>query len=159
LLLGPEPMERWAILAIAIYTLANTSVVHLQRFIMRQARQASDELGGGDRRQVRALQNMMTPFVLPSLAFLCYFLLALSFVWGFRAWGWLGAGLILIWGVFTAVFVERGWPFPTPGMCARIAAAEVRRRGKLPHLEPDERELVTKILLKRLEAAAESVTP
>ncbi len=149
-------MALWSMLAIVVYTLANTTLVHFQRFTLRIAREASDELGGTNRRQVRALQSMLTPTLLASLSWLCYVLLAFSFVLAFRAGGWPTAALILIWGVGSTVFLERTWPLPNAEMAVRIATNELERGGKLRHLEPDERELVTGLLLKRLSAAAAS---
>lgn len=143
-------MALGSILAIIFYTLANTTLVHFQRYTLRVARLASDNLGGTSRRQVRALQSMLVPTVLASLSWLCYVVLALSFVLAYRAGGGPTAALILIWGVAATVFLERGWPFPSQDMSARIAADEVRRGGKLKHLEPEERELVTSLLLKHL---------
>jgi hypothetical protein len=144
-------MAFWAAVAILAYTVLNTTLVRYQRFTTDIARAASDELGGNHPRQVRALQSLMTPILHSSLSWLCYVVLAISFVLAFRATGWIGAGFILGWAILSATQLTRIWPLPTTPLSARVAAAEVRRGGKLPQLEPDEREMVTKLLLQRLE--------
>jgi hypothetical protein len=144
-------MAVWAIVALVVYTFANTTLLRFQRFTLGIARSASDELGGSNPRQVRALHSLMMPLLHTSLSWLCYVVLAVGFVMAFRASGYLGAGFVLVWAVATTAILARNWPLPTTAVCARLAAGEVRRGGKLPHLEPDERELVTKLLLQRLE--------
>jgi peptidoglycan/LPS O-acetylase OafA/YrhL len=146
-----------AVAGIIIYTLANTTVVHFQRFVLAIAKQASGELGGDDRRQVRALQGVMTPWWSLSAGWLCYVLLALSFVFAYRSWGWLGAGPLLVWAVAGTNLLDRVWPWPARELCARVAAAEAGGEGKLRQLEPDERELVTGLLLRKLDEAAGAV--
>lgn len=143
-----------AVAGILIYTLANTTVVHFQRFVLSIAKQASDDIGDDNRRQVRALQGVMMPVLALSAGWLCYVLLALSFVFAYRTWGWLGAAPLLIWAVGGTNLLERAWPWPPRELCARIAATEARSEGKLRQLEPDEREMVMQVLLKRLDEAA-----
>ncbi|HLG74733.1 MAG TPA: hypothetical protein VK009_30305 [Chloroflexota bacterium] len=140
-----------SMLAIVVYMLANTTLVHFQRFTFRVARSASDELGGTNRRQVRAMQSMLTPAIMASLSYLCYVLLAFSFVMAFRAGGWPTAAVVLACGVGSSVFMERGWPFPSRDVAVRIASEEIKKAGKLRHLEPEERELVTGLLMKHLQ--------
>src|SRR2546430_1017521 len=138
-----------AVLGIVIYTLANTTVVHFQRFVLRVARLASDDLGGDNRRQLRALQNVMTPWWWLSIGWLCYVLLALSFVLSYRTWGWWGAGPLLAWAVVGTNLLDRIWQWPTPELCGRIASAETRSEGKMRQMEPQERAMVRSHLLKR----------
>ena len=69
-----------------------------------------------------------------------------------------GAGFVLGWVIVGTVLLVRIWPLPPDQACARLAAAEVRRGGKLPQLEPDERQMVTKVLLDRLTAIETAAT-
>ncbi|HLY64761.1 MAG TPA: hypothetical protein VKU60_04425 [Chloroflexota bacterium] len=143
-----------ALLAIIVYTPANITVVHFQRFVTAAARKASAELGGDGARQLRALQSVMTPMLSVSLGWLCYVVLALSFVFAYRAWGWFGAGPILAWAVIGTNLLDRSWPWPSRQTCADIAAVELQREGKMRQLEPDERAMVTELLLQTLKEAA-----
>ena len=142
-----------ALVGILIYTLGSTTVVHFQRFVMRVARQASEDLGGDSRRQVRALQGAMTPVFTLCAGWLCYVLLALSFVFAYRTWGWLGAAPLLIWAVGGTNLLERRWRWPSYEVCGRLAAVEINKPGKFRQLEPDERDMVTRVLVERLDEA------
>lgn len=146
-----------ALVGILVYTFANTTVVHFQRFVLTTAKQASEELGGDDRRQVRALQTAMTPWWSLSAGWLCYVLLALSFVFAYRTWGWLGAGPLLVWAVIGTNMLDRLWPWPPRLFCGQVAAIELQREGRFRQLEPDEREMVVKLLLRKLDQAAGAV--
>ena len=147
-------MGLWAVVAIVAYTLGNTTVTHFQRFTMRMAREASDSLGGSNRRQIRALQSYMTPAFVGSASFLFYVVLAVGFVWAYRSWGWAGAVPVLVWAYVGTIFLERIWPLPSRTDCARIAAAEVRREGKFRHLDEADRALVRLHVLNALEPPA-----
>jgi hypothetical protein len=142
----------WAVLAIVVYTVVNTSVFRYQRFALEVARATSQGLGGDSRRQVRALQRLLTPAAVNSVSWLCYVILAIGFVFAFRTWGWLGAGPMLIWAYLGTWLLHHVWPVPSRQLCAQIATAEVRREGQLPNLEPDERAMVKEAVLNRLKA-------
>jgi hypothetical protein len=146
-----------ALVGILVYTLANTTVVHFQRFVLTIAKQASDELGDDNRRQVRALQGVMTPWWSLSAGWLCYVLLALSFVFAYRTWGWFGAAPLLLWAVVGTNLLDRVWQWPSRAFCAQVASIEVNREGRLRQLEPDEREMVTKLLLRKLDEAGGTI--
>ncbi|HVA24597.1 MAG TPA: hypothetical protein VMW62_09400 [Chloroflexota bacterium] len=130
----------------------NTSVFRYQRFALEVARATSADLGGDNRRQVRVLQRLLTPATVNAVSYLCYVILAVGFVFAFRAWGWLGAGPMLVWAYLGTWLLYRVWPVPSQELCTQIATAEVRREGQLPNLEPDERELVQAAVLNRLKA-------
>lgn len=145
-------MALWALLAIGVYTLVNTSVFRYQRFALEVARATSAELGGDNRRQVRALQRLLTPAAVNSLSWLCYVVLAIGFVFAFRTWGWVGAGPMLVWAYLGTWLLHSVWPLPSRELCIQIATSEVQREGQLPNLEPDEREMVKEAVLSRLKA-------
>lgn len=145
-------MALWAVLAIVVYTVINTSVFRFQRFTLEVARATSQGLGGDSRRQVRALQRLLTPALVNSVSYLCYVILAVGFVLAFRSWGWLGAAPMLIWAYLGTWLLHRVWPVPSRHLCAQIATAEVQREGHLPNLEPDERAMVKDAVLTRLKA-------
>jgi len=126
---------------------------------MAVAREASSDLGNDNRRQLRALQGLMTPIWSLSAGWLCYVVLALSFVFAYRTWGWPGAGPLLAWAVIGTNLLDRIWPWPSRPMCAGVAVQEVRREGKLRQLEPQERAMVRQLVLEKLDrAAAEPVS-
>jgi hypothetical protein len=146
-------MALWAVVAIAIYTVVNATVSRFQLFTLTVARATSAEMGGDSRRQVRALQRFMTPTLVGSIGWLTYIALAIAFVFAYRSWGWYGGGPVLAWGYLGAMLLARVWPLPSRELCARIAAAEVRREDQMPHLEPAERNLVRSCVFKQLELA------
>jgi len=148
-------MALWAAVALIAYTLVNTSLIRYQRFTTRIARAVSDELGGDNgRRQVAALQRFMTPFLLASISWVCYVVLAMSFVFAYRASGWPGAILVAGWGYIGVAFLSMAWPLPPIELCVQLASSEVKRGSKLPKLTPEEREMVRGLILKHLEAAS-----
>ena len=144
------PVAQWAILAIVVYTVLNTTLFRFQRFTLGIARSASEELGGSNTRQVRALQSLMTPLLYSSFSWLCYVILAVGFVAAFRASGYIGAAFVVVWAVATTALLSRSWPLPPTPICAKVAAGEVRRTKKLPRLEQDERDTISKLVLARL---------
>ena len=145
-------MALWALLAIAVYTLVNTGVFRYQRFALDVARATSQELGGDSRRQVRVLQRLLTPAAINALSYLCYVILAVGFVFAYRTWNWLGAGPMLVWAYLGTWLLYRVWPAPSPEQCLQIATSEVQREGRLPTLDPDERQLVLEAVLKQLKS-------
>jgi len=149
-------MALWALLAIAVYTLVYTSVFRYQRFALSVASATSADLGGDSRRQVRALQRLLTPVVVNYVSWLCYVILAIGFVFAFRTWGWPGAGPMLIWAYGGTWLLQRVWPLPSRQVCAQIATSEVHREGRLPNLEPDERQMVKEAVLNQLKTQGAS---
>jgi len=147
-------MAGWALLAIVLYTMVNTSVFRYQRFTLHVARTTSAEMGGDSARQVRALQRFMTPTFVNSIGWLTYVVLAFAFVFSYRTWGWYGAGPMLVWAYVGTSQLARIWPLPSPEVCGRFARSELQRDQQMPHLEPAERSLVQTHLLKQLEIAA-----
>ncbi|HEX6511367.1 MAG TPA: hypothetical protein VF157_03645 [Chloroflexota bacterium] len=147
-------MGAWAIVAVVVYSVVNTTLVRYQRFALDVARAASADLGGESLRQTRALQRLMTPLAVNLISWLCYVVLAVGFVFGFRIWGWAGGAPILAWSYVGTALLARVWPWPDHAICVRIAAGEVHREGQLRNLEPDEREMVKQRVLERLKIDA-----
>jgi hypothetical protein len=151
---GPALWAVVAIVAIVVYTLVYTTVFRYQRFALDVARATSLDLGGDNRRQIRALQRCLTPVAVNSISWLCYVVLATGFVFAFRTWHWTGAAPLLVWAYGGTYLLHKVWPLPSSLQCVQIATSEVTREGQLPNLEPDERELVREAVLKQLKSHA-----
>jgi len=143
----------WAIVALAVYTVANASLFHFQRFTFGVARTVAGELQATSRQQVRLLQALMTPTIVTSLTWVANIVLAVAVVFAFRAWGVAGAGAFTLWALASGVLAG-AWPIPDRRTCVRIASAELENAGKLSGLDSGDRELLTAKLHNRLRSLA-----
>ena len=129
-------MEIVAVASAVLCAIVSISGFRFQRFTLSVAREAAK---GREPREVRELQQRMTPAWMRRLEYLGYLLAIAAIVFGSQEFGWIWGVVIMVGMLFGRGLVSPFWPVPSMTQCLAIAH-QAATRGLARSRSEDDRQ-------------------